>query len=73
MIKHATNENVKTYCEVSLINMKGKKNKEFKFNHTFRAADGDLWGSRLLKQQELTYLGFVKKDALLIKAYLEVL
>ena len=75
LCKHATATTVKARYELSLINLNGKKDLSLYFSdHIFGAADDTSWGrSTSRNQKEINDLGFIKKDTILLKAYVEVL
>ena len=74
LVKHATTTSVKTKFTLSVINMKGKANKAYQANEVFGAEDTAAWGwEEFISQTDLTDLGFVKDNTILVKAYVEVL
>lgn len=73
LYRHTTEKSVKTYYELSVINLNGKDSRVRHINKTFEKSQ-ESWGfDDFIKQKELTGLGFVKNDAILVKVYLEVL
>ena len=72
--KHPTPKSVQVNYELSLINPKSKKDAFKSSKRIFGATDvNNRDFEEFIKHQEIVDLGFVKRDTLLVKAYVEVL
>lgn len=73
LVKHTVGE-VRVKFELSLINLKGKRDLVKKFDTILQKDDDSDSGSlNFIEEKELTDLGFINKDTILAKVYVEVL